>query len=213
MLKTDNAGSSPSPQDAAQGVRGIQKIILASQSPRRKQLLEWAEVPFEIIVQETDESYPTSLTPEEIAVHIARNKALAIQQSNNITVPILAADTIVVLQNDIIGKPKNREDAVNILSRLSGNQHKVITGVVILNGNEETSFADITDVAFHPLTKAQIEFYVDKYKPYDKAGAYAIQEWIGVVGIKSIQGDFYNVMGLPVSRVVQAINNLVMDNK
>ena len=186
----------------------MQKIILASQSPRRKQLLEWAEIPFEIIVKETDESYPADLPVQEIAVHIARNKALAIKQSNNINSPILAADTIVVLQSEIIGKPKDRDDAVNILSRLAGNHHKVITGVVLLNGDEEISFADVTDVAFHPLTKAQIEFYVDKYKPYDKAGAYAIQEWIGVVGIKTINGDFYNVMGLPVSRVVQAINSL-----
>jgi septum formation protein len=187
----------------------MQKIILASQSPRRKQLLEWAEVPFEIIVQETDESYPADLAAEEIAIHIARNKALAIQRSNNISIPILAADTIVVLQNDIIGKPKNREDAVNILMKLSGNQHKVITGVVILNAGNEISFADVTAVEFHSLTKAEIEFYVDKYQPYDKAGAYAIQEWIGVVGIKSINGDFYNVMGLPVSRVVQAIKSLI----
>ena len=191
----------------------MQKIILASQSPRRKQLLEWAEIPFEIIVQETDESYPADLPVDQIAIHIARNKALAIKQSNNIAIPVLAADTIVVLQNDIIGKPKDREDAVNILSRLSGNHHKVITGVVILNGDKEISFADVTDVEFHSLTQTQIEFYVDKYQPYDKAGAYAIQEWIGVVGIKTINGDFYNVMGLPVSRVVKAINNLVMDNE
>ena len=186
----------------------MQKIILASQSPRRKQLLEWAEVPFEIIVAETDELYPQHLPVEEIAVHIARNKALAVRQKLQELPPILAADTIVVLQNEIIGKPKDREDAINILSRLSGNHHKVITGVVILNKEEEISFADVTDVEFHELTKEQIEFYVDKYKPYDKAGAYAIQEWIGVVGIKTINGDFYNVMGLPVSRVIQAINSL-----
>jgi septum formation protein len=197
--------------DSPLGVRG--KIILASQSPRRKQLLEWAEVPFEIIVADTDESYPENLSPQEIAVYIAKNKALAIQQSNNSTIPqfnnttILAADTIVVLNNDIIGKPKDREDAINILTRLSGNHHKVITGVVILNGDKEIRFADITDVEFHTLTKTQIEFYVDKYQPYDKAGAYAIQEWIGVVGIKAINGDFYNVMGLPVSRVVQALQS------
>jgi septum formation protein len=196
------------------------KIILASQSPRRKQLLEWAEIPFEIIVQETDESYPAHLPPDAIAVHIARNKALAVRKQlleGSKTLQefktILAADTIVVLQNEIIGKPKNRQDAVDILTRLAGNHHKVITGVVILNGDKEISFADITDVEFHALTKAQIEFYVDKYKPYDKAGAYAIQEWIGVVGIKSINGDFYNVMGLPVSRVVRAIDNLIMNNE
>jgi len=186
----------------------MQKIILASQSPRRKQLLEWAEVPFEIIIADTDESYPENLAAEQIAVHIARNKAIAIKQCSNITMPVLAADTIVVLQNEIIGKPKDREDAINILTRLSGNHHKVITGVVIVNGAEEISFADVTDVEFYTLTQEQIVFYVDKYKPYDKAGAYAIQEWIGVVGIKTINGDFYNVMGLPVSRVVQAINSL-----
>ena len=183
----------------------ISKIILASQSPRRKQLLEWAEVPFEIILQATDESYPAHLPVDEIAIHIARNKALAVQQINKTKLTILAADTIVVLNNEIIGKPKNREDAINILTKLSGQKHRVVTGVVLLFTNKEIAFADITAVEFHPLTQSQIEFYVDKYKPYDKAGAYAIQEWIGVVGIKEITGDFYNVMGLPVSRVVQAL--------
>jgi septum formation protein len=186
----------------------MQKIILASQSPRRKQLLEWAEVPFEIIVQETDESYPLDLLPQEIAIHIAKNKALAVNQITNL--PILAADTIVVLQNEIIGKPKYKEDAVAILSKLSGQKHQVITGVVILHKEKIIEFADITEVQFHSLTTAQIDFYVDKYKPYDKAGAYAIQEWIGVVGIKNISGDFYNVMGLPVSRVVKELANLLI---
>ncbi|MEO7306084.1 MAG: Maf family protein [Ferruginibacter sp.] len=186
----------------------MQKIILASQSPRRNQLLEWAEIPFEVLVKETDESYPGGLTIEEIAIHIARNKALVIKQANNITIPILAADTIVVLDNRIIGKPKDREDAVNILSALSGKQHRVITGVIILHDEKEIAFAETTEVHFHELSLSQIEFYIDKYKPYDKAGAYAIQEWIGVVGIKSVTGDFYNVMGLPVSRVVQELNRL-----
>lgn len=190
----------------------MQNIILASQSPRRKQLLEWAEVPFEVLVQETDESYPPNLTPGEIAIHIAKNKALAIKNSTKISIPILAADTIVVLQNEIINKPKNREDAIGILTKLSGKKHKVITGVVILHNEKEIAFADVTEVEFHTLTTSQLAFYVDKYKPYDKAGAYAIQEWIGVVGIKSINGDFYNVMGLPVSRVVDIINNLVLVN-
>jgi septum formation protein len=197
----------------------MQKIILASQSPRRKQLLEWAEVPFEIVVKETDESYPSGLPIAEIAIHIARNKALAIRhqllegfrtpQEFN---PILAADTIVVLEGRIIGKPKDREDAVSILLSLSGKMHQVITGVVILADEGEIAFAETTEVHFHELSLAQIEFYVDNYKPYDKAGAYAIQEWIGVTGIKAINGDFYNVMGLPVSRVVKAIDNLVIKN-
>ena len=191
----------------------MQKLILASQSPRRKQLVEWAEVPFDVRVKETDESYLENLPIEEIAIHIARNKALAVKDSEGVKKPgslpvILAADTIVVLNNEIIGKPTDREDAVSILSKLSGKQHKVITGVVILNGERETAFAETTEVEFHQLSLPQLEFYVDKYKPYDKAGAYAIQEWIGVVGIKSVKGDFYNVMGLPVCRVVQALQDL-----
>ena len=190
----------------------MNKIILASQSPRRKQLLEWAEIPFEIIVEPTDESYPETLPIDQVPVYIALYKAKAVQQKlnehqkNNI---ILAADTVVVLHNKIIGKPKDREDAIKILSALSGKEHKVITGVVLAEGEKHISFADSTTVLFHELTKEQISFYVDKYKPYDKAGAYAIQEWIGVVGIKKVEGDFYNVMGLPVSRVVQELNKLI----
>ncbi|MEJ7588097.1 MAG: Maf family protein [Ferruginibacter sp.] len=183
-------------------------IILASQSPRRKQLLEWAEVNFEVVVKETDESYPPGLFADEIAMHIARNKALAVQEDNHFTKPVLSADTIVVLDEIVIGKPKSREDAIATLSALSGRKHRVVTGVIIQYKHQETAFADTTEVEFHPLTMEQIVFYVDKYKPYDKAGAYAIQEWIGVTGIKSVSGDFYNVMGLPVSRVVQALQKL-----
>lgn len=183
-------------------------IILASQSPRRKQLLEWAEQDFEIIVRPTDETYPEELSPTDIAMHIARQKAVVVQaEVNDDARVVLAADTIVVLGHEIIGKPKSREDAIDIITRLQDNQHEVITGVVIRKGERELAFADTTKVSFHPLSAAQIEFYVDKYQPYDKAGAYAIQEWIGVVGIKSVEGDFYNVMGLPVSRVVQALNS------
>lgn len=184
----------------------MRKIILASQSPRRKQLLEWAEIPFEIIVHETAEDFPADLGLEEVPVYIARNKALAVQAALDADAVVLAADTIVVLNDHVIGKPVHREDAVSMLIALSGSKHRVITGVVIRQGEKELSFHDITEVIFHPLTIEQIEFYVDRYKPYDKAGAYAIQEWIGVTGIKSISGDFYNVMGLPVSRVIQALS-------
>jgi len=184
------------------------KIILASQSPRRSQLLEWAEIPFEVVVKDTDERFPPGLYPDEVAIYIAKNKALAVQKERNDDEIILAADTIVVLGENIIGKPVHREDAVSILLALSGAKHKVITGVVIRKGEQEIAFADTTEVEFHNLTVKEIEFYVDKYKPYDKAGAYAIQEWIGVVGIKSIDGDFYNVMGLPVSRVVRELKKI-----
>ena len=189
-------------------------LILASQSPRRKQLLEWAEIDFTVIVKSTEEPYPDNLKIAEIPVYIAREKAVTVKaftQEHYVEynkTPILAADTVVVLGDRIIGKPSNREDAINILKSLSGQRHAVITGVVILTETKEIAFADTTYVTFHPLTEDQIVFYVDKYKPYDKAGAYAIQEWIGVVGIKAIEGDFYNVMGLPVSRVVKALEQI-----
>ena len=183
------------------------KLILASQSPRRKQLLEWAEVNFEIITKATEESFPDGLTVHEVAMHIAYNKALAVQSAGNLNRTILAADTIVVFNNTIIGKPKDSRDAKIILSKLSGIEHSVITGVAILSESHQVQFCDTTEVSFHSLTEEQIEYYVEKYQPYDKAGAYAIQEWIGVIGIKSVIGDFYNVMGLPVSRVVQVLKN------
>jgi septum formation protein len=185
----------------------MQKIILASQSPRRKQLLEWAEVDFEILVSDAEETYPEHLSFSEVAIHIAKNKALKVRYEFNPTLPILAADTIVVCENEIIGKPKDKADAMRIIRKLSGKTHEVITGVFMISDEKEIAFADVTEVCFYELTDEQIEFYIDKYKPYDKAGAYAIQEWIGVTGIKSIKGDFYNVMGLPVSRVVQALSN------
>ncbi len=189
-------------------------FILASQSPRRKTLLEWAEIPFEIIISDADESYPTHLAIEEVPVYIAKNKALAVKEIILSTKPalvnqcIIAADTVVVLGQTIIGKPSNKEQAIESLLALSGKTHKVITGVVLLYQGQEISFSETTLVEFHTLTTEQIEFYVDKYKPYDKAGGYAIQEWIGVVGIKKITGDFYNVMGLPVSKLVQKIKQL-----
>lgn len=193
----------------------MQSIILASQSPRRKMLLEWAEVPFQVVSQFTDESFPAHMPVEEVPVHVARNKAIATKEylkeafhARHAGEPVLAADTIVVLDNEVINKPCDLEEAVEMLQRLSGRAHRVITGVVILHGDKETSFADITEVEFHDLSEQQVRFYVEKYKPLDKAGAYAIQEWIGVVGIKSIKGDFYNVMGLPVSRVLQSLHQL-----
>jgi septum formation protein len=188
----------------------MQKIILASQSPRRKQLLEWAAIKFDVVTSNIDEDFPADLNIKDVPVFIAQKKATAVQQKlqsdNQI---ILAADTVVILDNKIIGKPAGRKHAIEILQSLSGQKHYVITGVAILKDKTEINFSDTTEVIFHALTNAQIEFYVDNYKPYDKAGAYAIQEWIGVIGIKSINGDFYNVMGLPVSKVVQHLNKLL----
>ena len=186
----------------------MEKIILASQSPRRKELLHLAEIDFEVIVADTDESFPMGLSFEETAIHIAKNKALAVAEKREPDKIILAADTIVICDNKIIGKPIDRENAIELITALSGNTHQVITGVCIIHRDKKTSFADTTSVTFHTLSQAQIIYYVDKYKPYDKAGAYAIQEWIGAIGIKNINGDFYNVMGLPISRVVAALNEV-----
>jgi septum formation protein len=192
-------------------IRKMKKIILASASPRRSQLLQTAEIEFEILIAPTDENYPEQLSPADIALHISLNKALEAQKKlatlpNNVDAQtILAADTIVVLDNRIIGKPADREEAINTLSELSGKTHKVITGVTILSGKKIISFTEETEVAFYELSEQQIAYYIDQFKPYDKAGAYAIQEWIGIVGIQFIKGDFYNVMGLPVSRVIQEL--------
>lgn len=189
------------------------RIVLASASPRRKTLLEWAELPFVVLPSHIDETFPPSLTPEEASVHIAHRKASAVARSdeylaNHRGLPVLAADTMVVLDGEVIGKPGNRAEAVSILSRLSGRIHRVVTGVALLDGGEEQVFHDVTEVEFHDISSSDISHYVDRYKPFDKAGAYAIQEWIGVVGIRRINGDFYNVMGLPVSRVLSALSRV-----
>ncbi len=193
------------------GWNGSGGIVLASASPRRRMLLEWAEVPFEIIASHIDESFPEGLTPDEASIHVASRKASAVLSGEAYSrkqqgVPILAADTMVVLDGQIIGKPGDRAEAVSILSRLSGRIHRVVTGVALTDGLRQVAFSDVTEVEFHPVTSSDIIHYVDRYKPYDKAGAYAIQEWIGVVGIRRINGDFYNVMGLPVSRVLASLS-------
>lgn len=193
----------------------MQNIILASQSPRRKSLLELAGISFEVVVKSTDEIIPPGMTVNEVPIYLAKEKAIAVntyldkayhQQHSDKT--ILAADTIVVLGDKIINKPEDRAHAVGMLTELAGQKHKVITGVFIHTDEKQVSFSDTTEVEFHDLTQEQIEHYVDEFAPYDKAGAYAIQEWIGAIGIKCINGDFYNVMGLPISRVVQELKKL-----
>ena len=188
----------------------MKKIILASGSPRRKQLLELAGIPFEVVISNIDESFPPEMDPFQVAKYIAENKALSVQKTlaNGDAYTIIAADTVVILDNEFLGKPSNRGEAIHILSKLSGKNHHVITGVCILSGSHKNVFEVKTEVEFFPLGKDKIEYYVDNFKPYDKAGAYAIQEWIGAVGIKSIKGDFYNVMGLPISRVAAELENI-----
>ena len=189
----------------------MDRIILASASPRRKQLLEWAEIPFDIVPSGSDELIPDGMRTAEVPVFLAREKAAFVRQKIGADKIILAADTVVVLDDQILGKPVDREDAIRILTLLSARTHQVITGVSLSRGEQEILFSETTSVRFHPISQNGIAHYVDHYRPYDKAGAYAIQEWIGVTGIHSIEGDFYNVMGLPVSRVVQELRKLMVN--
>lgn len=170
--------------------------------------MEWAEFSFHVLVSDADESYDPEESPTNIAMSIAEKKIKAVLDLKQVDLSnsiIVAADTIVVLEGEIIGKPVDRADALGILSRLSGKKHQVITAVCVQDDKQKKIFHDTTHVSFHVLSTEQIIHYVDHYKPYDKAGAYAIQEWIGVIGIQSIEGDFYNVMGLPVSRLVHTL--------
>ena len=163
---------------------------------------------FDVLVSDADESYDPDALPENIARSIAEKKLQAVLDLKKVDLSdsiIVAADTIVVLEGEVIGKPVDRTDALGILNRLSGKKHQVITAVCVQDDQKRLVFHDTTHVCFHALSTEQIIHYVDNYKPYDKAGAYAIQEWIGVIGIKSIEGDFYNVMGLPVSRLVHML--------
>lgn len=182
---------------------------MASQSPRRKQLLEQAELTFEIKTAHSNENFPADMAADMVPGFIAGNKALAVLESLNEDndAVIIAADTVVILDGIIIGKPEDRADAISILKRLSGKVHKVVTGVVLQSKKRTEAFNDTTYVHFLPITDAQIEHYVDKYQPMDKAGAYAIQEWIGLIAIAKIDGDFYNVMGLPVNKVITALKS------
>jgi septum formation protein len=189
----------------------MEHLILASQSPRRKQLLEQAELSFVIRTAHSDENFPADMEPEQAPLFIASNKAEAVFQTLNEeeqqNAIIIAADTVVILDGKIIGKPMDAGDAKNILRQLSGKVHQVVTGVVIFSKNRKEKINEITEVHFLTLSEEQIDHYVEKYKPLDKAGAYAIQEWIGLTGIKKINGDFYNVMGLPVSQVLDKLKS------
>jgi septum formation protein len=175
----------------------MNKLILASGSPRRKQLLELAHIDFEVVCPDVDETPPpgmdVELVPEFLAVKKAEEVAKMYPGRD-----VIAADTVVLLDGEILGKPEDDAAAKAMLARLSGHMHRVVTGVCVLrNGNKE-SFSATTEVYFRTLSEQQIEFYVDHYHPLDKAGAYAIQEYIGMVGIEKIIGDYYNVMGLPI---------------
>ena len=182
------------------------KIILASQSPRRKQLMEAAELDFEIVIADVDETNPPGMPGGLVPEFLAKKKAAAIEHMHPDAL-IIAADTIVLLDHHILGKPTDADDAIKMLHQLAGRMHQVVTGVCMQKGAKQIAFSVTTEVYFRPLTGEQIKHYVTNYKPFDKAGSYAIQEWIGMTGIEKINGDYYNVMGLPVGEVVKRLRN------
>jgi septum formation protein len=189
------------------------KIILASKSPRRQQLLRDLGLKFEVVIKEYDETYPEGLTGEEIARYVAYKKASSFKKEISENVIVIAADTIVWCNNKVLGKPVNREDAVIILKGISGNTHEVITGVSILTASKELTFSDTTKVTFEPITEEEIFYYIDRYKPYDKAGAYGIQEWIGILACSHLDGSYFNVVGLPVQKVYKELIKFIREFK
>ena len=183
------------------------QVILASTSPRRKELLSEIIPIFKVESKEVEEIYPNNLQGGEIATYLSQLKSKPFQPNEKEL--IITADTIVILNGLILGKPKSPEEAIHMLTLLSGKKHEVITGVTIRTKDKELSFYDSTKVEFYELKPNEIEYYVKSYKPFDKAGAYGIQEWIGSVGIKKMEGDFYNVMGLPIHRVYRELNQFI----
>lgn len=182
------------------------KIILASNSPRRKELLSGIDVDYTIkTLQNIDESYPDSLPKEEVAEFIARKKASAYLSDLKDDELLITADTVVLLDDIILGKPKDKADAKQMLKMLSGKTHRVITGVCMVTQKKEISFSATSFVTFGKISDKEIEYYVEKYQPMDKAGAYGVQEWIGYVAVEHIEGSYFNVMGLPIYMVYQEL--------
>ncbi|MCQ2212748.1 MAG: Maf-like protein [Bacteroidaceae bacterium] len=185
------------------------KIILASNSPRRKELLAGLGLEFEVrTLQGIDESYPSSLRGEEIPMYISGQKAKAYKASMSGDELIITADTIVYVDGEVLGKPKDADDARRMFHLMSGRKHEVITGVSIVTSERTVQFATTTQVSFALLTDEEIDYYIERYKPYDKAGAYGIQEWIGYIGITGIEGSYFNVVGLPVQRLYTELKAL-----
>lgn len=182
------------------------EIVLASNSPRRKELLQRMGVNFKVrTLFGIDESYPDSLRGEDIVCYISRNKAKAYQSSMAPNELLITADTIVYVDGEVMGKPKNAEQAKEMLHKLSGKTHQVITGVTIVTAKRTEDFGVTSQVKFTNITDEEINFYVDNYLPFDKAGAYGIQEWIGIVAVEEIKGSYFNVVGLPVQRLYQKL--------
>jgi septum formation protein len=183
-------------------------IILASKSPRRQELLRGMGVDFEILTKETPENYPADLPLDEVPKYLSLQKSLAF---NDNELPadylLITSDTVVICEGEILGKPKNREDATRMLQLLSGKTHHVVTGVTVRSAEKTESFAVRSNVTFAQLDDEEIDYYIEHCKPFDKAGAYGIQEWIGYVGISGLEGSFYNVMGLPTRKLYQCLKD------
>jgi len=191
---------------------GNTKIVLATNSPRRKELLKQLGIQFEVRSKEVDESYPESFRPEAVAVYIAEKKANSFFELIKDEF-LIAADTVVSIDNEIFGKPKNEDHAKTMLQRLSGKSHEVITGVALLYLGKIYSFYEKTTVYFKELTDSEIEYYIQEYKPFDKAGSYGIQEWIGLIGVERIEGTYNNVVGLPTARLYHEIGSFLLQSR
>jgi septum formation protein len=181
------------------------KLILGSKSPRRKELLAGLGFDFEVRTKETDESFPVEMQPSDVALYIASKKAAELVSEITETELLICADTVVIIDSTILGKPKSREEAIGMLRSLSGKTHTVITGVVLFSLKKEVRLSVATSVVFNSLGMEEIENYVDSYQPFDKAGSYGIQEWIGYAAIERIEGSYTNVVGLPTHEVYQAL--------
>lgn len=181
------------------------KLVLGSKSPRRKELLSSIGFDFEIRTKDTDESFSADLNPNEVALFIANKKAEDLIADLKEDEVVLCADTVVIIDNTILGKPSNQAEATQMLKQLSGRDHVVITGVVISSLGKKIQFQSSTIVSFLPLTIDEIQMYIEQFKPYDKAGSYGIQEWIGAAAIQKIEGSYNNVVGLPTHEVYQAL--------
>ncbi|WP_251621616.1 Maf family nucleotide pyrophosphatase [Odoribacter lunatus] len=187
------------------------KLILASASPRRQQLMREAGFTFEVRIKEVPEIYPDDLPVNQVPEYLARLKASAFQHELQPDELLITADTIVSIHNKAVGKPGNRQAAIEMLRELSGNRHTVVSGLCLTTSHIQKTTSVCTDVFFRELTEEEIIYYVDKYRPLDKAGAYGIQEWIGYVGIERIDGSFYNVMGLPIQTLYRQLQEFGVD--
>jgi len=184
-------------------------IILASRSPRRRELMNGLGLRFRVVTRDYDESFPDGLTGNEIALFVAKAKASVFKDEIAENEIVIAADTIVWCNNKVLGKPVDKADAMRILREISGNTHEVITGVSLLSTNDHITFSVSTKVTFEELSDEEIEYYIDNFKPYDKAGAYGIQEWIGITACSRIEGSYFNVVGLPVQRLYLELKKFI----